>query len=332
MRRSNFRSLVVKAVFIGVGSFILFLPWFLHVYGSTILQIFRDQITTASSSLSQSTIEYNAIGDLTAYLPLWAWLLMAGAIPIGVIKRPKHTLLLVIWCLLLIIGTNPNWIGLPGTGVLSNFALFIAVYIPAGLLVGLAGGALMGDALKHNSDFLPLITSGITILILILCYIGVRNRLADVDINSYALVTRPDVRAASWIKENVPEDAIFLVNSFLAYDGTLAVGSDGGIWLPLLAERDTTLPPITYGFESGSGVDNLVNANKFLNIVYSLGPTHPDVVDMFNTERISHVYIGQRRGGVNYAGETLNPQELLENPHYQPIYNQDLVWIFRIIP
>jgi hypothetical protein len=116
----------------------------LRVYGSTIFQIFGNQITTSSSSLSQSTIDYNTIGNLTIYLPIWAWIMFGAATIVGLFKRPKSVLLVGVWCLILLFATNPNWIGLPGTGTLSNFALFIAVYIPAGLIVGLAVEQLLG--------------------------------------------------------------------------------------------------------------------------------------------------------------------------------------------
>jgi len=42
-----------------------------------------------------------------------------------------------------------------------------------------------------------------------------------------------------------------------AYGDSVIVGSDGGWWLPLLARRQTTLPPINYGSEQGVRADYL---------------------------------------------------------------------------
>jgi hypothetical protein len=67
--------------------------------------------------------------------------------------------------------------------------------------------------------------------------------------------------------------------------------------------------------------------------VLDLGPTDPEVIQMLQEQGVTHVYIGQRRGRVNYSGpDTLDPSELSANSHYQPVYHEDLVWIFRIIP
>ena len=67
-----------------------------------------------------------------------------------------------------------------------------------------------------------------------------RQRLNTVDPRQFSLLTRPDLRAFDWIRENTPDDAGFLVNSFFAFNNSLNVGSDGGWWLPLLTKRDSS--------------------------------------------------------------------------------------------
>jgi hypothetical protein len=47
---------------------------------------------------------------------------------------------------------------------------------------------------------------------------------------------------------------------------------------------------------------------------------------------VSHVYIGQQHGKVNSSEGGLNLEELLSSPHFRPVYHQDRVWIFEIIP
>jgi hypothetical protein len=333
LRRNSVKSLLIKFTWIGIGSLLLFLPWFIRVYGSTILQIFRNQITTTPGALSQSAMELNAIGNLTNYLPIWAWVMVGAAAVIGLMIRPKSSLMIFIWVLFLLIGTNPNWIGLPGTGILSNFALFIAVYIPTGLIVGVTVGAIIEKTLYQSKIPRLAASFGILTLVLALSWFGISRRLRDINPDIYALVARPDVSASNWIRENLPKQSKFLVNSFLAYNGTLAVGSDGGLWVPLLAERATTLPPITYGFEKSLTEDNIQTTNQLIDMVLKLGPTNPEVIEKLREQNITHVYIGQRRGRVNYSGSgTLNPEELEADPHFQSVYHQDLVWIFSIFP
>jgi hypothetical protein len=126
--------------------------------------------------------------------------------------------------------------------------------------------------------------------------------LKDVQPENYALVTRPDVRAAKWITENISADARFLVNSFLAYGNTTVVGSDGGWWLPLLAYCSTTLPPINYASEDGpkSGYREWINA--LTETVNAQGIDAPETLTLLEERSITHVYIGQRQGQVNNLG------------------------------
>ena len=47
-----------------------------------------------------------------------------------------------LWWFLNLLATNPQWLHLPGEGVITNFTLFIASYIPAGVMIGAGFGWL----------------------------------------------------------------------------------------------------------------------------------------------------------------------------------------------
>ena len=160
---------------------------------------------------------------------------------------------------------------------------------------------------------------------------GARQRLSDLQIVSFALATRPDIRAADWIQENTPQDARFLVNSFFAYNDTSIVGSDGGWWLPLLAQRQITLPPLNYGSERGPHPDYGVWINALTTEIQNKGITHPDVLALLHAREITYVYIGQRQGRVNYGGPyVLESAQLLASPNFRLVYHQDRVWVFEV--
>ena len=144
------------------------------------------------------------------------------------------------------VATNPEWLSLPGTGIISNFALFIASYIPVSLLTGNAFGVILERWSKRLY-----ISMLMVILITVVSLVAVPQRMKDVQIARHALVTRPDLHAMAWIRENTPIDAQFLVNSFFAYGGSSVVGSDGGWWIPLLTKRGNTVPPLNYSAEQG---------------------------------------------------------------------------------
>jgi hypothetical protein len=76
--------------------------------------------------------------------------------------------------------------------------------------------------------------------------------LPDVIYTAQPYIRPGDLVAMEWIKNNTPEDALFLVDS-LQFDWSpgWVVGTDSGYWIPLLARRASTLPPMIYPLEWG---------------------------------------------------------------------------------
>jgi hypothetical protein len=146
------------------------------------------------------------------------------------------------------------------------------------------------------------------------------------------MVTRPDVRAMAWIRENTPEDAKFWINSSFAYGGSVIVGSDGGWWLPLLAGRSNTVPPLNYDLEEGIRPGYQEWINELTGQLQEAGIDDPQTLAALKERGVTHVYVGQRQGRVNYDGpHVLDPQMLLQSSHYRPVYHQDRVWVFEVV-
>jgi hypothetical protein len=63
-----------------------------------------------------------------------------------------------------------------------------------------------------------------------------------------------------------------------------------------------------------------------------MGVDAPAVLDLLDDEGVTHVYIGQQQGRVNYSGpHILDPETLLKSPDYRLVYHQDRVWIFELV-
>ena len=155
----------------------------------------------------------------------------------------------------------------------------------------------------------------------------VRPRIRDVRPAEHALLTRPDLQAANWIEENLPVDAKFLVNSFFAYSGTLVVGSDGGLWLPLLTTRESTQPPLLYGSERATEAQYVQFTNSLIALIEEKGIDHPEVLQELNQRNITHIFIGQQQGQVNTISPLLVPEDLVVSRFFRPVYHQDRTWI-----
>jgi hypothetical protein len=325
LRKGTWIQVLSRVSTLGIGAGLLFLPWFLHTFAGTITQNFVKQLTTLPTHLSDFARQYNAIGDLTRFMAPLGWLLLVIAIGSGLWQRRRGVLLVSIWWFLLLVATNPDWLYLPGSGSISNFALFIAVYIPAGALIG----DMIGQWIAHRSSHFWKLS--LTILVIAFGLWGALKRLGDLNINAHALITRPDIRAMAWIRENTPKSAKFLINSFFAYGGSVVVGSDGGWWLPLLAGRANTVPPLNYGVEKGPRPDYRIWVNELTAQVQQFGIDSSEVLKLLKDRAVTHIYIGQQGGAVNYKGpKTLDPNVLLKSSHYRLIYHQDRVWIFEI--
>jgi hypothetical protein len=326
----SWRRNLGRAAWVGGGALLLFVPWLVRLLPGQISQVLLHQVTTAATKVSTFDVQYNTIGNIKLFMAPWAWLLLAISLGLGLWRRQRGVLTVALWWFVLLVLTNPRWVSLPGTGAISNFALFIALYIPAGILVGNAVGALMSalTRVSWGQAVWPILGA---LCVILVGMAGARRRVADLHVAGHNLVTRNDLEAMVWVRENTPADARFLVNSFPAYGGTLVVGSDAGWWMPLLADRANSVPPLNYGTERGPVSDYVAQVNELTYALQRLELNAPETVQMLCERGFTHVYIGQRQGRVNYGGpHVLSLEEMLRSSSYRLIYQQDKVAILEI--
>jgi hypothetical protein len=264
----------------------------------------------------------------------------------------------------LLILANPYLVGLPGTGIVNNFAVFIALYIPAAVLTGglLAEvGELLQSprrarpltssracrGMRHSSgksrDFAAILGEllsawrrwgGVTALVVALILVsgwGLYQRLKDLR-PGFALVTEADMEAMAWIRERTPSEAVFLVNGVFMGSGLPIAGADAGWWIPLLAGRRNTVPPPNYMTELAVEPDYWMRVENALLYVERFPPTTPEGVQFLSEIGVTHIYVGQQGGRVGNPGEPLlSSAALAADPAYRLVYERDGVWIFALI-
>jgi hypothetical protein len=270
------------------------------------------------------------VNNLSYYLPGWLWLVMAIGLIWGLWKQNHSIALIGCWWLLGLLAANPDWLNLPSAGVLSNGHYLYSVYILAGIIAGSVACWIIENLLatsKQRTSYYLISLAGL----LALCVSGAlyaRARLNDF-LPRYIAVTRPDLQAADWIRANIPEDAQFLVNSMMIF-ANWPLASDAGGWLPLTTHRQITLPPMTYTVEKAPRADY----NQWVPLlpyeIQAKGVTDPSVLAMLQERGITYVYIGQAPGPLNDDPYKIPIAQLLNDPHFQPIYHKDLVWVFKI--
>lgn len=358
LRRGSAAMIFRRSLGFSLLAMLLFLPWFLRVFSGNLIDIFTATLSGTPASTAQNVSSQvakeiqattGAIGNLFDYLPALIWLFLPPVIGWGLWRRERDALLIAVWWWLAWFFGEPAWYGLPGSGAITAFAVLIAAYIPAALLFGAGAGWALAALpvappeeqtgssqsfkLTPRRRWGKLAQPMLALAAICLGLWGVGLRLADVDIPDHALVLPPDLRAFAWITDNTPEAARFLVNAQPAFYETTVVGTDGGWWLPFLAGRQTTIPPMNYSFEQEpwSGYQQWINS--LYQEIEANGIDHPAVIAELRRRGVTHVYIGQQQGSVSHFGPAnFDLQALQASPHYRLVYRQDRVWIFEVLP
>ena len=341
LRRDDLVRLGWNSLVCLVGAFLLTAPWFIRVFTGKTWNPFFSQLAIPANQISEYSRQSNSLGNINFYLPVWVWILLPVVIGIGLWKRRKVFALVSLWWFFILLAANPQWLNLPGTGLLTSFAVMISAYFPASILLGSGFGLLadycltkpwqirwfLQDKVTFQQHVIPIMLS---FILLTIAFFSISSRINDLSLN-HALAARPDVRAAAWIQENLPSDVKLLVNSAFAYGGTAIVGTDGGWWLPLLAKRQTSQPPLPYLSEVGPSKDYVRWINTLPRQILTLGLNNPIVLDELKQRGIDYLYIGQQQGMVNSTEPLIKLDLLEQNPNFQLIYRQDRVRIYKIV-
>jgi hypothetical protein len=337
------QSFTVRVIALAATSFVAVLPWIINIFSGKLTDILEYQVSSPTSQINTAQTVLIQTGNLFNYLPAGVWILLPVLLAWAFWRQQRAIALISLWWFLAFLLANPQWFKLPGNGVITSFAILISAFFPVSLIIGesIAGlieGVIHQPAPSDHGSSANRRIHGAWInamIAVILVSAGLWGAYQTKDtLNKYefSLTTRPDLRAAEWIDGNLPPDAKFLVNSFFAYGGSLIAGSDAGWWLPLTAERQTTLPPLTYGSEQGPTPDYLNSINNLTASIIEYGVDHPVVMEMLENYEITHIYIGQRQGSVGSDKPLFHADELLASDRYDPVYHQDRVWIFKINP
>ncbi|MBI2939035.1 MAG: hypothetical protein HYY04_01250 [Chloroflexi bacterium] len=140
--------------------------------------------------------------------------------------------------------------------------------------------------------------------------------LLDVVNPATILHTRSDVAALEWIRDHVPGDSRFLVNA-LSWQGDLYAGADGGFWIPVIARREVTTPPLVYHGAQPTAVAAVRDVSA---AVSAWSGDRASLDRLIREQRITHIYVGARHG-------SLRPSFFLENG-YPVLFSDGRAWVF----
>jgi hypothetical protein len=319
------REGLLRVALVGVPAVLLILPWAGQMLGGLLPRILTGymQGTPAADFIQQE----NAFLPLARFVPHYvAILAILGGL--WALVRRERIAVLLFWVGCQFLLSNPHWLGLPGTGVLSNFTVELSLYISASILAAYLGVSVLDWAGQHLGQARPALGVAATLFLVGVAWLGVGQR-KDVLDPQLQLVTPADEEAMAWIRQNTPENARFLVNFFFAYGGSLIAGSDAGWWMPLLARRQTILPPLNYGAEAGPEPDYGKKVNEVAHFLEERALDDARTVQYLGAQGIRYVFVGEK------GGPLLDPVELQNSPYYRAVYSPTKTvsgpWVFEVL-
>jgi hypothetical protein len=317
---------MARLALVGGTAAALLWPWVSHVSGGKLARAVVHGTPTNQAPLRWVLAEYSGWLQLIGYLPPWLLIVPVIVVIWSIVRRQWPVTAVGLWIVGLALLPAGRLIHLPGATNMNAFAILIALYIPAGVLIGwLFGEAISWLLGRHRT----LGFVGALLILVLALGLGINQQINIVDSN-YVMVTESDLTAMDWIRANVSEDARFLVSGFLIYNGRSVVGADAGWWIPLLTDRENTIPP-QYALLNEAPIDPSYNRDV-VNLVAQLqavSPSSPEGLSLLCQQDISHVYVGQGQGHIGFGAVPLYfPDDLLASSAFAPLYHQDQVWIF----
>ncbi len=299
-------------------------PWLWNFVTGRFMTIVTAIVRQAPGAEPAKIEAHNALPNVTMFLNTHWYIVVIIGVIWAVRRREKYTIIMSIWAISLLLLANPYFLKLPGTGLINNFAVFISLFLPFAVIFG----NLVADLMTTAQRWRPWAAIIVIIALLLVGFRSAGYRLAFFE-PGRQLVTGADLAAMAWIRQNTPADALFLINHAFAYSNSTVIGTDAGWWLPLLAGRSNTIPPLS---AQEARYPEAFQSNQFYRQVDQVELTDTAGYQLLREAGITHIYLGQQNGQVwNESGQTpLNADLLRASDLYREIYHQDNVSVFAL--
>lgn len=275
-----------------------------------------DEAMTAEFERRFYSFSLEAVPILAARTP---WLIGVGLASLWLLwRRNKLVMLLLVWIGLLSLMGAAHLLGIQAVSITNMGAVLIMMYVPLGLIFGLAVQELV-IALPLLQG--PRATAVIIAALFLLALPLVRQRMIEVEPNRF-FVTAADLDAAVWIRNNTPADALFAVNTVF-WLPLGPHGTDGGYWLPYLSERKTTAGTMLTAVSFNEHHVRTVQRSRLVNML----PTDVSVVGQLKDMGVSYIYAGN--SGFTHLPR-FDTQALSQSHELESVYENERVSLYRI--
>ncbi|HSH01628.1 MAG TPA: hypothetical protein VLL52_03855 [Anaerolineae bacterium] len=264
----------------------------------------------------------------TGYLSVgweqWFWGLVAVVVVYVVylaVRRPRRATLplaVLLWVVATLVAVSGRRVGLPETNLLNLSSLYISLFWPAALLLGI-GGYAWGRWLGRQRWLWQVVGYGLVGGgVAIVGWYGWQQQ--GMIINPQTVLAEPaDVAGWAWVDENLPAEAKVGVNGWQWLGNTWAV-NDGGAWVLPLTGRMVSTPPVDYIYNRGLAEE----VRAFNGEAVAVADwTEPTSIRLFHEYGITHLFVGSRGG-------LWDPADLIENPNVWLLWGEDGAFVFAV--
>lgn len=239
------------------------------------------------------------------------WIFIGGGVGLllGAWRSRRLVILTVFWLAVFAFFAYAYRLGIPLLNVTNFTGFLISISLPVALLwgAGLEGLWSLLPGRWQNRLQVPLIG-----LILAAGYWGGHYR--ETGLEEYRFfVTQADVAAMGWINQNLPQDAGFVVNTYL-WLGTSPHGTDAGYWIPYFTGRRTTTGEMLYTLGTKERTQKIQQLGKLTEQL----ETDPTVAATMCAEGFKYAYLGAKG---SFDGRSLSAEVLLQSPGAQVVYD-----------
>ncbi len=324
--KKGVQELATRSGLLALAGLALSAPW--------LVQLITALVATVSASAGNMSGEpsYNAVPLELLFIARNRELMAVAALgaAVGLLQRRRETAWILLWCLVVALAVNPQWLGLPPTQFVNNATAIIALFVPLSVLSGqgiavvwdqmpLALGRLMART-APGWRVTATVRAALAALLVGITLLSAWGMVSIINPDTI-LATADDLTAMAWIRENTAPGALFLVNA-RHWQLDVYTGTDGGYWIPLLTGRRTLLPVLGYSFGRSEYVQHITELARIVS--QTRDPQETEFQTILEQEQVAYIYIGARGGA-------LTPQMFLAGARYRPVYNSGEVWIFEIV-
>lgn len=194
-------------------------------------------------------------------LPVWLFIITIIMLVLGLIRKNELITKIFFWVICLFGLGYLYLLNIPFLMVTNLGAILIMLYIPSSLIIGLGYEELKQLApslFKKDRLF-----NGFLIAGLFFGYV----RVFDID-ESRFFISSEDIEAMSWIKQNLPEDAKFGINTVF-WLSNHPHGIDSGYWIPYFTDRKINTGSMLFNIGSKSYTNRIIHESHLVEEFYN---------------------------------------------------------------